>query len=79
MEDISWPSSPIGTVSCTAFVLSHWTERKRRRGGREEEEEEGEEEGRDGTEENHTTSTLTVGNNSEDGFPDVWFLDAGFA
>ena len=24
-KDISWPSSPIGTVSCTAFVLSHRT------------------------------------------------------
>ena len=27
MEDISWPSSPIGTVSCTAFVLCHRTGR----------------------------------------------------
>ena len=26
-EDISWPSSPIGTVSCTAFVLCHRTGR----------------------------------------------------
>ena len=26
-EDISWPSSPIGVVSCTAFVLCHRTGR----------------------------------------------------
>ena len=25
VQDISWRSSPIGTVSCTAFVLSHRT------------------------------------------------------
>ena len=27
LEDISWPSSPIGVVSCTAFVLCHRTGR----------------------------------------------------
>ena len=57
--DISWPSSPIGTVSCTACVLSRRTgeaeeskQRRMRSIGR----------SRSGTEENHTTSTLTVGN-----------------
>ena len=65
-KDISWPSSPIGTVSCTAFVLCHRT-------GRPEEPEdiswpsspigtEQEEEGVRVTEENLATSTLTVGN-----------------
>ena len=35
-KDISWPSSPIGTVSCTACVLCRGegsAKRKRRRGG----------------------------------------------
>ena len=50
--DISWPSSPIGTVSCTAFVQG--TEG---RGQREKKEEEWE------SEENQTTTTLTVGKN----------------
>ena len=66
--DISWPSSPIGAVSCTAFVLSHRTA--------------GtvsctafvhqpavelywEEERKEVTEENLTTSTLTVGKNKK--------------
>ena len=67
LKDISWPSSPMGTVSCTAlFVLCHRTgqppdiswpsspiggEGGGRRRGG----------GGGGTEENHTTSTLTVG------------------
>ena len=44
-QDISWPSSPIGTVSCAA-------EERKQRGG-----------GGKVTEENLTTSTLTVGEN----------------
>ena len=28
MEDISWPSSPIGVISCTASVLCHRTGRR---------------------------------------------------
>ena len=49
---MSWPSSPIGTVSCTACVQSHRT------GQPEEKKKEGEKV----TEENLTTTTLTVGN-----------------
>ena len=63
-QDISWPSSPIGTVSCTACVLSHRTgeaderkQRKRRRSGEEERR------GRKVSEENLTTTTLMVRNN----------------
>ena len=58
-EDISWPSSPIGAVSCTAFgVVSRTAFEEERRGeeGRKEEEV---------TEENLTTTTLTVGNNKQ--------------
>ena len=80
-QDISCPSSPVGTVNCTALVLSHkmgrpqvaqdtsWLSspigtvsstasllrQRRSRGGG------GERTRRSGTEENHTTLTLTVG------------------
>ena len=56
-------------VSCTACVLCH------RKVAEVEEEEEGKKEGRKVTEENLTTTTLTVGNKSISSFLD---LDSGF-
>ncbi len=65
MEDISWPSPPIETVSCTACVLSRGEGAEgRRRREEEEEEEEARRVRKEVLEENLTTTTLTVGKNS---------------
>ena len=57
MYDSDMSSSPIGTVSCTAFVRSRGERAEGRRQRRKEEERRG----RKGTEENLTTTALTVG------------------
>ena len=56
--DVSWPSSPIGTVSCryNRLACEKVAAAEPRGGG-------GEEKKEDGTEENLTTTTLTVGKN----------------